>query len=269
LAPVSGWFNLATHSDMFNLDLIVFVGAFCLEVWIAALLLRKKLQRRFPWFVAYTFYSIVVTLVRIILLKGNPRTYFFVYWGTESLYGLLGVLAIYESFKEMFEPLYKFPWFRLLLIAVTIVPLGGLALHFAVKPPMEANRLGVAILSLETGVRYVQGCIYVLTSILVYVFSIPTRRYPAGIVEGFGAVVIGILIGTMFRSEFGIKFNSLLSFSPVVGYIVALLIWLTSLHGPDKRKGEIEELPLSPEDMLAYLLRLINEAKRLVERIWE
>jgi hypothetical protein len=254
---------------MFQAEIIVTLIGPCLQTWITAILFRKKLQRRFPWFLAYTLYSIAAIMVRFIVAQGNPKTYYFVYWGTESLYGLFGLLAIYESFREMFEPLYKFPWFRLLLIAVTIIPLGGLALHFAVKPPMEANRLDVAILSLEIGVRYVQGCIYALTSILVYVFSIPTRRYPAGIVEGFGAVVIGILIGTMFRSEFGIKFNFLHRFSPVVGYIVALLIWLTSLHGPDKREGEIEELPLSPEDMLAYLLRLINEAKRLVERIWE
>lgn len=248
---------------MRQVNFILTLIAPCAQTWIAAILFRKKLHRRFSLFLAYTLYSIAAAVVRLFFVRGSPRTYYYLFWATEPLYALLGVLAIYQAFKEIYRPLYALWWFRLLLYAVILVPLAAVGMRFMEKPPIEANQLGAAILSLETGVRYVQACIFGLSATLIYLFQIPARRYPAGIVDGFGAAAVGILFGTMFRSEYGTRFNTVLSFAPAVAYIIALLIWITSLRGPEKRDDETGQLPMSPEEMRDHLRRYLRGAKKI------
>jgi hypothetical protein len=248
---------------MSSADLILGLSAIGLQVWIAAILFVKKEHRQFPLFTAYTVYSITASLVRFILLKGSPRTFFFVFWATEPLYAVLGLLAIYESFKKIFRPLQGIWWFRLLFYGVIFVPLVLVTRRFLYKPPLEANQLGAAILALETGVRYVQACVFAFSATLIYLFHLPARRYPACIVDGFGVASVGILLGSMFRSEFGIRFNFFFSYAPSVSYIVALLIWLATLRGPEKRNDEAAQVPMTPEEMRDRLRRYLTEAKKI------
>lgn len=250
-------------------DLLLGILGLGLQAWIAAVLLRKKLHRRFPLFLAYTLYSIAATVARFIFLRGNPRAYYFVFWGTEPVYALLGLLAIYESFQQMFRPLYLIWWFRLLLSAVILVPLAFAAKRIIQKPPLVVTQLGATILSVEIGVRFVQGCIFALSYVLIKFFRIPAKRYPAGIVDGFGAAAVGILAGSMFRSEFGTRFEFLFSFVPVVAYIIALLIWLTSLQGPEHRNGDEIQPPITPDEMRELLRHYRRDAKKISKHKWK
>lgn len=254
---------------MTTADLLLGILALGLQVWIAAVLLRKQLHRRFPLFVAYTLYSIAATAVRFIVLKGNPRTYYFVFWGTEPLYALLGLLAIYESFRQIFRPLYTIWWFRLLLYAVILVPLAFAVKRIIQKPPLVATQLGAAILSAEIGVRFIQGCIFALSYVLIKFFRVPAKRYPAGIVDGFGVAALGILAGSMFRSEFGTRLNFFFSFVPVVAYIIALLIWLTSLYGPENKKDKEVQPPMTPDEMRDLLRQYRRDVKKISKHKWK
>lgn len=241
---------------MFRADLIVGLMALALQSGVAVILLHKKLQRRFPMFTIYTFYSVVVTVVRLILLDRNPRTILLNFVVTETIYALLGLLAIYESFREIFEPFYRVLWFFPLLWLVIAATLAASISRAVFHPPVEAYRLGAIALSLEIGVRYVQGGIFLLCWGMLRFFRIRPLRYPLGIVDGFGIAAVGILAASMLRSEFGIRFNTLFQFAPAVAYIVALVVWLFYLRGPDQINGGSEEpLPL-------YRLREIRDDLR-------
>jgi hypothetical protein len=228
-----GWFILAHSLQMNVLDQIVAWLGLVLQVGIAAILWSKRLYRRFPLFAAYTVYSIAVFILRYILLVTNSRLFVNVYWITDALYIILGLVAIYEAFKEAFRPLYPIWWFRLLVYLVILVPLGISVVAILRTPSAEVDRTGAAILLVQIGTRYVQGGIFALAFVVIRFFHLPVSRYASGIIDGFGVNALGILAGSILRSAFGTNYNTFFRFAPVVGYIIALLIWLTSLAGDE------------------------------------
>lgn len=255
-------------------DLILGLIPLVLQVCIAGILVRKRrLYRRFPWFFAYTVYSVAAAIVRAALLYGNRHTYIQVFWITEALYALLGLIAIYESFREIFAPFYPFWWFRPLVIVVAVVTVGLSIGRVIQKPPIQADRLGMLILSAEIGVRYLQAGIFGLTLLLIFFFRLPARRYPLGIVDGFGANALGILIASTLRSDFGEKFNKLFSYSPPVLYIAACVIWLVSLWGRENRNGNGNgngfPPPIPLEDMPEQLRRFLETTKTISKHRWK
>jgi hypothetical protein len=251
--------------------LILPFATLVLQVCLAAILVRRRLLRHFPVFTAYTVYAIVTALVRTALdLGGSKFSYFYVFWATESLYAVLGLVAIYEGFREIFRPFYKIWWFRplvYLLAAGTLALSLSRAVH---KPPIQGDRIVVLILSFEIAVRYLQGIIFVLTFLLVKLFRLPSRRYPVGIVYGFGAAALGILAASMFRYEFGTKFNIFFSFTPPVAYLIACMIWLVSFCKPEDRNGNGAARPAMPlEQMPALLRRYLEEAREISKGKWK
>ena len=252
-------------------NVIFGVIAVALQGGIAAILLRKKLHRRFPLFTTYTLFSVGVTVERFIVLASSSHTILLNFIVTESLYAVLGLLAIYESFREIFQPFYRIRWFFPLLWLVIIATLTASVSRAIFHPPVEVYRVGAIVLSLEIGVRYVQGGIFLLCWALWRFFKIRPRRYPLAIVDGFGIAAVGILAASMFRSEFGIRFNTLFQFAPAVAYIVALVVWLYYLQGPDRVNGEDEEpLPLDKlKEIRDELRRSGDTARKIGRKDWK
>jgi hypothetical protein len=256
---------------MLNLDLIIRLSGLALQAWLAVILLRHKLYRRFPFFTAYVIYGVATAVARTIVAQIDPTTYFYVFFGTEALYALLGLAAIYEAFKEIFEPLYDSWWFRPLLALVVLGTLGYSIWRAIYHSPVQAYIFGGLVLSLEIGVRYIQGGIFALCWVTYRFFKLTPSRYPLGIVDGFGIAAIGILAGSLFRSSFGIRFNTFFRFVPAVSYIVAVLIWLAALRGPETEPGE--DTPSVPLPLLRgirdELRRSLEEAKRIGKNRWK
>jgi beta-lactamase regulating signal transducer with metallopeptidase domain len=55
-----------------------------LQAALLVILVRRGLRRRFPFFFAYTLYSLVVIVVRLWVMD-RPRMFFVVYWITEMV----------------------------------------------------------------------------------------------------------------------------------------------------------------------------------------
>lgn len=250
---------------MHPIDQIVAWTGPVLQACIAGLMWSKQLHRRFPLFFIYTVYSIITTATRNVLFIANSRSFAVVFWSTEAVYVLLGLAAIYESFRKLFRPLYGVWWFRILVYLVVIIPLALSVRAILKNPPTEANGVGAAILLVEIGARYVQGGLFALSFITIRFFRLPASRYASGIVDGFGIAAIGILAGSILRSVFGTNFNTFFRFAPVVAYIIALLVWLVSLLGREEENGENMMLPVPLEQMPGDLRRqieLIRKARK-------
>jgi hypothetical protein len=251
--------------------LILPFATLLLQVCLGVILVRKGLYRRFPVFTAYTVYAVATAIVRTALdVGGSKFVYFYVFWGTESLYAVLGLIAIYEGFREIFRPFYRIWWFRPLVYLLAVGTL-VLSIYRAIhRPPVQADRMVVLILSFEIAVRYLQGIIFVLTFLLVKLFRLPARRYPVGILYGFGAAALGILAASMFRYEFGTKFNTFFSFAPPVAYLIACVIWLASFCGPEERNGNGAAKPPIPlEQMPALLRRYVEDTREISKGKWK
>src|SRR6266700_490357 len=104
------------------LDALSLVVPTTLQAWLIVLLLRRRANERFPWFFAYTIFSVVVGIGKF-LARGNDWQYFYVYWLAEALYAVLGFLAIYEAFRWVFRSFYVLSWFKYLLPGVGTIML--------------------------------------------------------------------------------------------------------------------------------------------------
>ena len=256
-----GWSNLASHFMPFiSLTLIVVPAA--LRAWLIAVLLRRGLQRQFRVFFLYNAFGVTIAVLKLVALSIGYRTYFVVYWTTEIPYTLLELLAMLEVFPITFKTFSLLKVFQRTIWAVAAVMIGISLLQAILMPPQHVNRLLAWIYSLEIGVRYVQGGIFVLFVALVKFWQIEWRQYTLGIVLGFGVLVIGTLTPGMLRSEFGTNFTSAFKYVPAVAYIIAVFIWLVMFYrpqAPDPQQSR--RAPLSPGEVANMIKRLAASIK--------
>jgi hypothetical protein len=248
-------------------QIVAWVGP-VLQLCIAWIMWSKRLHRLFPIFAAYTVYSIAATILRNILLVTDPRLFVIVFWATEALYIILGLAATYEAFRAAFRPLYSIWWFRLLVYLVILVPLAISVSAILRTPSTEVNRTGAAILLVQIGTRYIQGGLFAFAFAISRFFHLPAPRYASGIIDGFGINAISILAANILRSSFGTNYNTFFRFAPVVGYIIALLIWLTSLagHEDENGNGNGSKQPVPLKSLPGDLRQQIESIRKLRKR---
>jgi hypothetical protein len=246
---------------------ILLLTPMTLQGWLAVILFRRHIHRSFPFFFAYTLFSILAGIT-MLLVQGNVWTYGFVYWVSEALYAVLGFLAIYEAFHWVFRRFYlMWWWFKFLLPAVGVVMMGVSIIEGTFYPPVQAPPVLATIFVAEMAVRCLQGGIFCLFILLVWFLSMPWQNYAFGIALGFAVSGLGIFVTFLVRSKSGTTFVSVIQFVPPVGYIVAVLIWLASFvkpEPPDPFAGLVS--PLRPEQVITLLERLTRQVKDVFKR---
>ncbi|HEV2992512.1 MAG TPA: hypothetical protein VG759_29025, partial [Candidatus Angelobacter sp.] len=79
-------------------NLILEGGPAFLQIAIITVFVKRQLTRRFPWFFAYTVFSVGATIIRHET-SNQPVEYYWVYWITEVIFGILALLAPNEVFE--------------------------------------------------------------------------------------------------------------------------------------------------------------------------
>src|SRR5215471_15780001 len=120
------------------LNKIGLVITFVLQIVILFLLIKKRLHRRFFWFLAYIVYELIESSLRLAV-AGKKDLYWSIYWWTEIGDVSFMVLAFGESFLNTFRE-----YTRLRLFVVAVWGCIGVALVYAlfkalVFPPVQAN----------------------------------------------------------------------------------------------------------------------------------
>src|SRR5205085_359503 len=121
-------------------------------------------------------------------------------------------------------------------------------INAVVNPPAQVHpviglilRMGIAINLLRVGIAAFYGA-------LIKPLDIGFRRYPTGIVMGFGISAIGPFIGYFALSVFGTKFEVFTRNIAGVAYILGVLVWLLAFTGPEREDDWSPPMP--PEEML-------------------
>ena len=130
-----------------------------LQTCLAVLLSRRQAFKTFPFFFWYTVFAVIAEALKFALVisdRHNTVTYFYVYWGAEAIYAVLGFLAIHEVFRHVFENFNRLSWFKFLLPAVGVIMLGISALIPIFHPAVETEPLLESIYSLQIAVRCLQ-----------------------------------------------------------------------------------------------------------------
>lgn len=237
------------------------------QTCLAALLLRRGVQRRFPLFLSYTVFAVLTEVARVAVAVHYSRTwtYFILYWGGEFVYAVLGFFAMYEVFREVFANFYRLSWFKFLMPTVGVVMVGIAGLIPLTHPPSRAPAVLALIFNLQIAVRCLQVGVFFLMFLLARVFNLYYRQYAFGIAAGFGIAAMGILAGTLVRSHFGLQHAIFFQFAPAVSYCVAVTVWLVSFIRPepgDPFQG-FQHL-FTPELFLKELERYRREIKEVL-----
>src|SRR6266404_5874741 len=157
-----------------------------LEIWLLVLLFRRDVRHHFPVFFTYGLYTVGVAIARLISI-GNYHIYFYIFWWTDSVLLVLGLAALHETFRWVYEGFYAFWWFRLIYFGTIILALIVTVKNAIVNPPVQAHPVIGLILSIGIAVNLLQAGIVALFGTLARPLAVEHRRYPFGIVAGFAA----------------------------------------------------------------------------------
>jgi|SRR6185437_8674356 hypothetical protein len=232
----------------------------CLAIFMA----RRGVHRRYPFFFAYTVFAVVAETVKFFLYHPGRITwpYFSVSWGSEAMYVVLGFLAIFEVFRDVFQAFNHLIWFKFLLPIMGFIMLGIAVLIPIVHPAVDTEPLIQGLLFLQIAVRCLQLGIFFLIFLLARLFDLDYRQYAFGIAAGFGIAAAGILLGTLVRTGAGLKFLIFSQYAPIVSYCLAVVVWLASFIRPEPGDPFREFRHLfTPESFLVQLQRYKQDVK--------
>ena len=264
LLAVRGWVNLAPHkiTPMELRDIVLTLVGAALTAWVAALVVRRKFHREFPFFFTYLIVSVLVPVLRLAV-SGDYPMFFTVFWATEALYAVLALLALYEVFHEVFLPFYQLWWWFRLLFPGAALLIAFLSIRHALHPWSQRAQPMEIIVAFATSVNYLEALLFGLFFALVLLLGVRWRSYPFGIVEGFGLYALGGLIAYRLRSEFGTKYNTIVKYALPVAYVVGVLVWLdTFLRQPDPELVHAWRDKITPQQLLAEARGYIKTLKR-------
>jgi len=212
------------------LSTILWLAPPFLQVWIAILMLRRGTHKEYRFFFSYTIFAIAAALAKFLLTEPGKNTWlsFWVAWGCEGIYAILGFLAIYEVFGHVFENFHDLRWFKYLLPVTAAIMLGIAVLIPLAHHAVDTDPLLEGIFALQVAVRCLQLGVFFLIFLLARIFDLDYRQYAFGIAAGFGIAVAGILLGTLVRTGLGLRSVIYFRYVPSVAYCMAVTVWLVS-----------------------------------------
>ncbi len=233
-----------------------------LQSCLALLMARRAVYRQYPFFFGYTVFAIAAEVARFSFYNLRSWTYFWLSWGIEALYVVLGFLAVFEVFGHVFEAFNHLIWFKFLLPVTGAIMLSIAILIPVVHPAVDTEPLLQGMFFLQIAVRCLQLGIFFLIFSLARLFDLDYRQYDFGIAAGFGIAAAGILLGTLVRTGGGLKFLIFFQYVQSVSYCVAVTVWLASFirPEPDDPFRDFRHL-FTPESFLIELRRYKQEVK--------
>jgi hypothetical protein len=196
-----------------------------LLVVLLAILVRRRVNRIFPFFFAYVVFAVCADLARFAA-RSHPPTYYAAYWITEAGYGVLGILVMYEVSRTILAGLTRYGWARPFFPMILFAGIGLSVARAQAMPAQFDRRVAFCIVTGEVAVRFVQVFVFAALVSLVALLGVRWRQYAFGVATGFGLYATVMLLSTIKFSDFGTRFTFLWGLTSLVAYSVAVLVWI-------------------------------------------
>jgi hypothetical protein len=184
--------------EMFEAGMIFYQLDLVLNIWLLAVLWRGD---RRPYFLTYTAFRLIVTLVRFpTLLAGGMDMYARVYWLTSCILIFASVWLLCDFFPKLMIPIS--------LVAVIL----------------SFRQLLYPTLALE---RYVEIAMFVAA------FYVLLRDRKNMVAAG---LVMATLLSAISERQSVVLGGHLMRFLPSIAYLVAQLIWIFGVRKPRESK---------------------------------
>lgn len=248
-------------------SLLEFVG-WPLLLILAAILVYRRLYRRFPIFFAYILTVILVDAIRFFVHRVRWTTtlqYFYTYWITEAVEVLLGFLVLYEVFLiRLFPEFNTTRVYRWLFPTIGAI-IAGLTIWLWLSTPATGPSRIIALIGASTmSLNFCQVALLILFGALIRFTSHEWRRHELGIAGGFGfnaavkLVATGQWVANSYRPT---RFGQL----PIISYLIAILIWIFFLSKTDPVPMEIpitEEMAAEADRAYQDIMGLMRVKRR-------
>jgi hypothetical protein len=199
-----------------------------LEATIAALMVRRGLQRQFRFFFGYILTQLTsfALVVPVYWYRHNYHSFFYLYWACTAISTACGFGVIHEVFVDVFRPFHTlrdlgtvlFKWAGLVMLLVAGV-VSVSANDSDVQPWMQA------IITAQRCVRIVQVGMVLFLLFFAHYLGVTRRQRSFGIALGFGsfAVVELTLIASWVGNHLG---NPWMSMVNMAAYNLSLGVWV-------------------------------------------
>jgi hypothetical protein len=253
---------------------VLWVAAPLLQMGVAVVLRRRKLDKEFPFFFKYLIFQAATNVV-LFALVSHYRPYFYAYWSFQAVTAVLEFAIIYEIFGQLFRPYpYLRDFARVLLRWVGSLLL-LVAVLFALSASPQEEPVLVAVLWAERSIRLVQcGLLFFLLWFCSYL-GITRRHYLFGVALGFGTLAAADLVTIATRMVTGYIGGQAFNLVLMAAADWAVAIWLTyflaraplpvkheaALSGQKWDQGVAELLyPQGDASLLSRIDRMVEDA---------
>jgi len=240
------------------LNRAILIATFILQVLVLRLLVKRRLQTRFRWFLTYLVYELVESAVRLYV-SGDNYLYKWTFWWTEIGDGIVTVLAFRESFLNVFRAQTRLRWFTPILWSGI-----GLALLYAllrawIFPPSGFTPRGAVIVGLEVGVNYSLTAAAVLYFLMMGMLKAKGFARETGVILGFTIYTALGIMGLLLDSYSKVQFMIFDRWIPPVVYMVAELEWLvTFVREEETARVPFRDLTIDDLGKLGDYIRVLS-----------
>jgi len=198
-------------------------------------MLRRRLYREYPIFLAYTASHVVrVAVLFWIYHEGNREAYRYTFLGAEVLDAALGFAVIYELYRHLFhayDGVQKLASIVFRLAAVVLLVLAVLATFTA--PAIDSSRVLAGLFTLDRSVAVVRSGLLVLLFLLSSWLALRWKHFDFGIALGFALGSSVALAMFALRVQLGLLSKPVLSLISSAAYNCAVFVWLVYLFSPE------------------------------------
>jgi hypothetical protein len=206
-----------------------------LELFLAAVMFRRKLHRTFPIFFAYIVFQVVNFMVlfpiyhlgtRPNATDGEINAYFYAYWISAAISLAIGFKVIHEIFLDVFRPYHTlkdlgtvlFKWAALVMLLVAIVVTAA-SQSGTDTPLTQAVTIG------QRCVRVIQCGLILFLLVFSKYLGVSWRQQSFGIALGFGGFASVELVSLALFSGHQIHPLTLILIN-TTAYTLAILTWI-------------------------------------------
>lgn len=201
-------------------------------------LFRKRWYRRVPWFIGYTIAQFTLFVSSLLVGLASPSFLILYRWVMDALTGVTAIIelgVIYEladdlmvsrsSLSRVLRPLIRWTVAMLALFA---------AVCLAIFHQGSIDKAMQAFQVLDFWSSVLQVGLLLTLLLFARALRISWRSLPAGIALGFAISASAELAAAPLFSELGPSYYARIDVLRLIGFHVAVLIWLVYIFLPDK-----------------------------------
>jgi hypothetical protein len=231
--------------------------------WIAApagqfviliVMVRRGLVRRMPWFLTYTAWVMMSSLVILpFYLQSRARRvvtpgYFYTSWTADAVSVVLGFLVVYEIFCQVFQPYEAFRRLAPTLFrwcGVALLLLGSAAAFLS--SPDRTLKVVAGLVVLDRTLRIVQVGLLLLVLITSRYLRMAWKREVLGVALGFGMYAAVAVVCATLQAQNGAVAYYALGMVSATAYTCAVMIWAAYFLLPQPAVEPAKVVPKTTE----------------------